>query len=106
MFFEGKYSVFPLKQLSYNYGSDGSGVNCQKRPEPKRGKPVYSSDCERTYEFGDVSNIKPRYRDKTIIEKNKLSVFSRYIICILQLKLYFLVGEEKFNRIYKAIMKK
>lgn len=106
MFFEKKYSVFPLRQLSYNYGADGSGVNCQKRPEPKRGKSVYSSDCERTYEFGDVSYTQPRYRGKTIIVSNKLSVFCRYVICLLQLKLYFLIGEKKFNRVYESIMKK
>lgn len=106
MFFEKKYSIFPLKQLSYNYGADGSGINCEKRPEPKRGISVYSSDCAKTYEFGDVHDIKPKYHENTIIVKNKLSIFFRYCICIFQLKLYFLVGEKNFDKIYKIIMRR
>ncbi len=106
MFFEKKYAIFPSKQLSYNYGSDGSGINCKKRPEPKRGKSVYCKDCEREYELGDISNIKPRYRKSAKTEEKRISYFIRYCVCMLQLKVYFAIGEEKIEKIYNSITKK
>lgn len=102
LFFEKRYCIFPAKQLTYNYGQDGSGCNAPMLKIPKRPVPVEDTSAHFEYDIPDEFGISNR---ECPVRKNSLELLLRKYVALFKIFIFRLLGEKNYfllrYKIYK-----